>query len=272
LARRPYRPPTLVLGALALQAAGLAALAAAPRHWRAVAGTLFASHVTLTAASLWPRSQCVGPNLVRLPPAGRARPEIALTFDDGPDPEITPRVLDLLDDAGMRASFFVIGRRARAQPHLTAEIARRGHRVENHTDTHPHLFACYPAGRLRREVERAQGAVAAATGRRPRFLRAPAGLRNPLLDWVLHRAGLRLVSWTRRGFDAVDSKPAAIARRLLAGLAPGDILLLHDGRATVQDAGNPVVLEVLPRVLEALVRQGVRSVPIPDPAEREEAG
>jgi peptidoglycan/xylan/chitin deacetylase (PgdA/CDA1 family) len=257
-----------VLGALALHAAGAVALAAAPRHWRAVAGTLFASHLTLTAASLWPRSSFVGANLLRLPAAdgaGAHRGEIALTFDDGPDPEVTPRVLDLLDAAGMRASFFVIGRRARAHPGLTAEIARRGHRVENHTDTHPHLFACYTAGPLRREIERAQDAVAAATGRRPRLFRAPAGLRNPLLDWVLHGAGLRLVSWTRRGFDAVDRNPAAIARRLLAGLAPGDILLLHDGRATVRPAGNPVVLEVLPRLLDSLARQGVRSVPIPDP-------
>jgi peptidoglycan/xylan/chitin deacetylase (PgdA/CDA1 family) len=264
LNRAPYRPPALVLGALALHAAGAVALAAAPRHWRAVAGTLFASHVTLTAASLWPRSQVVGANLLRLPPAGSAA-EVALTFDDGPDPEVTPRVLDLLDGAGMRASFFVIGRRARAHAGLTAEIARRGHRVENHTDTHPHLFACYPAGLLRREIEGAQSAVAAATGRRPRLFRAPAGLRNPLLDWVLHRAGLRLVSWTRRGFDAVDRDPAAIARRLLAGLVPGDILLLHDGRAAARPAGNPVVLEVLPRLLDALARRGLRSVAIPDP-------
>jgi peptidoglycan/xylan/chitin deacetylase (PgdA/CDA1 family) len=266
LNRAPYRPPALVLGALALHAAGAVALAAAPRHWRAVAGTLFASHVTLTAASLWPRSPWMGANLLRLPPADSAAAEVALTFDDGPDPDVTPRVLDLLDGAGMRASFFVIGRRARAHPALTAEIARLGHRVENHTDTHPHLFACYPAGLLRREVERTQSTVAAATGRRPRLFRAPAGLRNPLLDWVLHRTGLRLVSWTRRGFDAVDRNPAAIARRLLAGLTPGDILLLHDGRATAQPAGNPVVLEVLPRLLDALARRGLRSVSIPDPA------
>lgn len=270
MSRAPYRPPALVLGALALHAAGAVALAASPRHWRAVAGTLFASHVTLTAASLWPRSRWMGANLLRLPPAdGTAtagpRPEIALTFDDGPDPDVTPRVLDLLDGAGMRASFFVIGRRARAHADLIAEIARRGHRVENHTDSHPHLFACYPAGPLRREIERAQSAVAAATGRRPRLFRAPAGLRNPLLDWVLHRADLRLVSWTRRGFDAIDRNPAAIARRLLAGLAPGDILLLHDGRATARPAGNPVVLEVLPRLLDALVRRGMGSVAIPDP-------
>jgi peptidoglycan-N-acetylglucosamine deacetylase len=157
----------------------------------------------------------------------------------------------------------VIGRHARAHRDLTAEIARRGHRVENHTDTHPHLFACYPAPLLRREVEGAQEAIAAATGRRPRLFRAPAGLRNPLLEWVLHRAGLHLVTWTRRGFDAVDPSPVAIVRRLLGGLAPGDILLLHDGRSS--GGGNPVVLEALPRVLDALAARSLRSVVVPSP-------
>lgn len=262
--RGPYRPAPLLLGSLALHAAGAAAVAADPRRWRTVAGLLVANHVALAAVSLWPRSQALGPNLLRLPVAAARRREVALTFDDGPDPRVTPRVLDLLDRAGMKATFFVIGRHARAHPEIAAEIARRGHRVENHTDTHPHLFACYPAGLLRREVEGAQGAIEAATGRRPRLFRAPAGLRNPLLEWVLHRAGLRLVAWTRRGFDAVDQDPAAIARRLLGGLAPGDVLLLHDGRASGRPGGNPVVLEALPRVLDALAARGLRSVHIPD--------
>jgi peptidoglycan/xylan/chitin deacetylase (PgdA/CDA1 family) len=264
-ARGPYRPAPLLLGSLALHAAGAAAVAADPRRWRTVAGLLVANHVALAAVSLWPRSQALGPNLLRLPPAAARRGEVALTFDDGPDPEVTPRVLDLLDGAGMKATFFAIGRHARAHPRLTAEIARRGHRVENHTDTHPHLFSCYPAGLLRREVEGAQEAIAAATGRRPRLFRAPAGLRNPLLEWVLHRAGLRLVAWTRRGFDAVDQDPAAIARRLLGGLAPGDVLLLHDGRASGSPGGNRVVLEALPRVLDVLSARGLLSMPIPDP-------
>lgn len=261
--RPPYRPPALLLGSLALHAAGALALAAAPRHWKTIAGLLVADHVVLAAASLWPRSQLVGENLLRLPlPEGTAgRNEIALTFDDGPDPDVTPRVLDLLDQAEMRATFFCIGRKVEAHPGVAAEIARRGHRVENHTQNHPHLFACYPAPALRREIEDAQKAIEHATGRRPRLFRAPAGLRNPLLDWVLHRTGLRLVAWTRRGFDAVDQNPTAVARRLLTGLAPGDILLLHDGSA-LREGGNPKVLEVLPRVLDALAARGLKSVPV----------
>lgn len=238
---------------------GLAALAAAPRLWPAVAAGLFANHVLLATATLTPRSQWAGPNLVRLPP--NARDELALTFDDGPDPAVTPRVLDLLDRAGARATFFCIGRRAAAHPDLVAEIARRGHRVENHTWSHPNLFACYLSPALRREIEKTQDVLERASGRRPRLFRPPAGFRNPLLDLELHRAGLRLVSWTRRGFDAVEKDPATIARRLLTGLAAGDILLLHDGSA-LRGGGNPVVLEVLPRVLDALAERGLRSVAI----------
>lgn len=259
-----YRPPALLAGSLGVHAAGLLALAALPRHWPAVAGVLLADHLVLAAASLWPRSPWLGPNLVRLPADAAARREVALTFDDGPDPEVTPRVLDLLAAAGARATFFCIGRRAAAHPALVAEIARRGHRIENHSHRHPHLFACYPAAGLRREVERAQDAIEAATGRRPRLFRAPAGLRNPLLDRVLHRAGLRLVSWTRRGFDTVGREPRTIARRLLQGLTAGDILLLHDG-STVRQGGNPLVVEVLPRVLDELAARGLASVPIETP-------
>jgi peptidoglycan/xylan/chitin deacetylase (PgdA/CDA1 family) len=145
---------------------------------------------------------------------------------------------------------------------LAAEIVRRGHRVENHSQSHSHLFACYPSPALRREIERAQEAIERASGRRPGLFRAPAGLRNPFLDEVLHRAGLRLVSWTRRGFDAVSRDAAAIAARLLRGLVPSDILLLHDGSTLGERGGNRRVLEVLPRVLEALAARGLHSVPI----------
>lgn len=257
-----YRPTPFLLGSAALHAAGLLTAALAPRHWPAVAGTLFANHVVIATFSLWPQSRVLGPNLSRLPGAGgQADSEVGLTFDDGPDPEVTPRVLDRLDRSGARATFFCIGRRVEAHPDLAAEIVRRGHRIENHTWSHPNAFACYPPAAQRREVLRAQEAIARATGRVPALFRAPAGFRNFFLERELHRAGLTLASWTRRGYDTVNQDPEGILRRLLRGLAPGDVLLLHDGRA-LTGGGNPVVLEVLPRLLDALAARGLRAVPM----------
>jgi peptidoglycan/xylan/chitin deacetylase (PgdA/CDA1 family) len=216
----------------------------------------------LTAASLWPQSDWLGENLVRLPAAAARRGEVALTFDDGPDPEITPRVLDLLAERGVLATFFLIGRHAAAHPDLAAEITRRGHRVENHTWSHPWSFALHLPGALAREVARAQEAVTRAAGSAPRLFRAPAGFRNPALEPVLAAAGLTLASWTRRGFDTVDGRPERVANRLLSGLEAGDVLLLHDGPSAARTpAGRPVVLEALPRVLDGLAARGLTAVP-----------
>jgi peptidoglycan/xylan/chitin deacetylase (PgdA/CDA1 family) len=181
-----------------------------------------------------------------------------LTLDDGPDPRVTPLVLDVLDRWQARATFFCIGRRVAAEPDLAAEMVRRGHRVENHTWSHPALFSCYlPAGQ-RREIERAQEAIERTTGRAPEWFRPPAGIRNPLLDRELTAVGLRLASWTRRGFDTVDSDPGRVCSRLLDRLAAGDVLLLHDGASARDRQGKPVVLEALPRVLEAISSAGLR--------------
>lgn len=256
---RPYRPTPLLLGAAALHAAGAATLAAAPRHWPAVAGTLFASHVVLAGISLWPQSRLLGPNRSRLSEAAAGRGEVALTFDDGPDPEITPRVLDFLDGAGVRATFFCIGRRVEAHPDLAAEIVRRGHGIGNHTWSHPNAFACYLPAAQRREIRRTQEAIGRATGRVPTLFRPPAGFRNPLTERELYHAGLTLASWTRRGYDTVERDPAAILRRLTGGLTAGDVLLLHDGSA-LTGGGNPVVLEVLPRLFDELETRGLNAV------------
>jgi peptidoglycan/xylan/chitin deacetylase (PgdA/CDA1 family) len=113
-------------------------------------------------------------------------------------------------------------------------------------------------------VLRAQDAIGRATGRIPTLFRAPAGFHNPLLERELHREGLTLASWTRRGYDTVERDPAVVARRLLRrgrGVAAGDVLLLHDGSA-VTGGGNPVVLDVLPRVLDELRARGLRPVPL----------
>jgi peptidoglycan/xylan/chitin deacetylase (PgdA/CDA1 family) len=110
------------------------------------------------------------------------------------------------------------------------------------------------------EISRAQESIFRVTGGSPQFFRAPAGLRNPFLDPVLARLKLRLVSWTRRGFDTVDGDADAVLRRLANPLRDGDILLLHDGHAARSRSGKPVILEVLPRLLDALKSKRLRPV------------
>ncbi len=248
---------------LATHLAGAAALALQPSSWPAITGVLLINHLTLFLAALVPRGRWLGPNLVRLSDAAAARHEICLTFDDGPDPEVTPRVLDLLERYRARASFFCIGAKAAAFPDLVREIARRGHSIENHTFSHSPAFAWYGWSRLRGEVEAAQAIIVRTAGVTPAFFRAPAGFRSPLLAPVLDRCGLRYVSWTRRGYDSVQTDPARVLRRLKRDLAAGDVLLLHDGAHARTAAGVPVVLPVLRELLEELAARGLKSVSLP---------
>lgn len=251
-AARRWKPSPLISGALALHAGAAVAVAAAPSTWPWAGGSVIASHLVLMAGGLWPRSAWLGPNWTRLPAA--AGQHIALTIDDGPDPEVTPRVLDVLDHYGAKATFFCIGELAQQHPRCVEDIVARGHAVENHSQRHRHTFSLQGPGTLRREIEAAQDTLAQITGTRPLFFRAPAGLRNPFLEPVLCQLGLQLASWTRRGFDTRSRCADAIAQRLLHGLAPQDILLLHDGHAARDAHGEPVLLAALPQVLEAAAR------------------
>ncbi len=271
-APRPWRPTPLLWATAAAHAAGLAGVALAPAAWPAILGALVFNHTLLVGNGLAPKSRALGPNLTRLPGAA---PRVALTFDDGPDPDVTPRVLDLLDEAGARASFFCVGRRAAAHPRLVREIARRGHRVENHSLTHHHGFFFFWPRALRREVLDTQKLLADLTGRQPELFRPPAGIRSPLLEPVLARHGLALASWTRRGFDTVTGDAGRVLARLTRDLAAGDILLLHDGHARHTPAGLPVVLEVVPRLCATLRERGLTAVALdarPDDVETPRAG
>jgi peptidoglycan/xylan/chitin deacetylase (PgdA/CDA1 family) len=243
-----------------MHAAAAAGTIVMPAVWPWALGAVAANHALLTAAGLWPRSTLLGPNLLRLPASAAARGEIALTIDDGPDPEVTPRVLDLLDEAGVRATFFCIGQQARAYPVLCRDIAARGHRVENHGDTHSSAFSLFGPKRMRCDIAAAQTTLSELSGAAPRFFRATAGLRNPFLDPVLHGLNLQLATWTHRAFDTRCADPDTVFARLTRSLVPGDILLLHDGHAARSASGEPIILAVLPRLLKHFGERNLRCV------------
>lgn len=257
---QPWNPSPFVKFSLLSHAAAGAGLLVIPGSWPWILGAVAANQGALIAAGLLPRTTLLGPNINRLPAAAAARGEIALTIDDGPDPEVTPRVLDLLDAAGAKASFFCIGHVARRHPALCREITDRGHRVENHGDSHSWAFATFGSRRQAADIAAAQSTLANLTGQAPRFFRPTAGLRNPLLDPVLSRLGLRLASWTRRPFDTREGNPQIVHDRLTRQLAGGDILLMHDGHAARTPAGQAVILDVLPRLLQTCAEHRLTSV------------
>jgi peptidoglycan-N-acetylglucosamine deacetylase len=255
-----WRPAPLLVASAAVHVGAAATLIARPRAWPWALGAVLANHVVLAAAGLWPRSQLLGANWTRLPGHGGVAPGIAITIDDGPDPDITPQVLELLADHGASATFFCIGERVLRYPDLAREIVRSGHVIENHSQRHRHNFSLLGPNAMNREISQAQESIFRVTGISPQFFRAPAGLRNPFLDPVLARLKLRLASWTRRGFDTVSGDADAVFRRLTNPLEAGDILLLHDGHAARTGRGQAVILDVLPRLLDALTARGLKSV------------
>jgi peptidoglycan/xylan/chitin deacetylase (PgdA/CDA1 family) len=160
----------------------------------------------------------------------------------------------------VRATFFCIGEQVQRYPDLAREIVARGHALENHSQVHVHTFSLTFPAALTREIAAAQHTFEAVSGERPMFFRAPAGLRNLFLEPVLRKLDLRLAAWTRRGYDTRERNPQVVTQRLLDGLAARDILLLHDGNAAQTADGQPLIVAVLPRLIDAARQQGLRFV------------
>jgi peptidoglycan/xylan/chitin deacetylase (PgdA/CDA1 family) len=224
---------------------------------------MVADHAGIALGGLLPRASLWRPNVSSIPAASAARGEVALTIDDGPFPDVTPAVLDVLDSHNARVSFFCVGERVHEHPRIIAEAVDRGHKIENHTWSHPTGFFFLPPSRLAHEIDKAQDAIRAVAGRQPEYFRAPAGIRSPWLEPILHRRGLRLASWTRRGYDTATRSPSRVIGRLLTGLAPGHVLLLHDGPASTGTPGDHMILSVLPDLLGEIKRRGLKAVPLP---------
>lgn len=247
-------------GTILVHTGGVAATIAGVLPWEGLAAGLAANHAVLCAASVIPRCGWLGANLTKLP-ASAPPGVLSLTFDDGPDPEVTPVVLELLRQAGAKATFFCIGQRAETYPDLIRTMRAAGHGIENHTQSHPNALALRSRRAIGGEIAHAQAAIHAAGGGTPTLFRAPAGMKNPWMGGAIAGQGLRLVTWTRRGFDTVSRSAPRVAQRLVRGLAARDILVLHDG-ASARAAGRPIVLDALPRILDAMAARTLRSEPV----------
>lgn len=182
---------------------------------------------------------------------------LALTFDDGPDPVNTPKVLDLLRAAGIRGTFFVVGERAARAPELIREMVAAGHEVENHTWSHANLWFCGPRLTVR-EISRTQELLATLTGRQPRFFRPPWGMVNLAVFPTLGRLGLRCVLWSNQPEGLRPVAPGEMASRVIRGASAGAIVDLHDAQGVHGAPGR--LLEALPRILEGLDAAGYRCV------------
>ena len=264
--KQRWRPTVFLSFSIALHLLALLAVVIDFALWPWALAAVAANHIVITALGLLPRSSGLGINWTRLPDASMRRNEIALTIDDGPDPEVTPRVLDLLKRHNVKATFFCIGSKAVQHPELCREIVRHGHVIENHTQHHRHNFSLLGPAGYAREIAAAQESLSRIAGMPPQFFRAPAGLRNPFLDPVLARFGLQLASWTVRDFDTCTRDASQVRTRLTRGLKPGAILLLHDGNAAKTAQGDPVILQVLPDLIASAHAAGLRFVTLRDAA------
>jgi peptidoglycan/xylan/chitin deacetylase (PgdA/CDA1 family) len=178
-----------------------------------------------------------------------------LTIDDGPHPEDTLELLALLKKHNARATFFVIGRQVEKHPELARAILRAGHTLANHTQTHPVLFFwSYLNPWLTREIDQCNQALDAAIGERPRWFRAPAGMANLFLHFLLSDRNIKLIGWSARGFDGLLHDTEAMADRICKSIRPGAIVLLHEGRRDRQ--GLPINLILAETVLTRLAASG----------------
>jgi peptidoglycan/xylan/chitin deacetylase (PgdA/CDA1 family) len=232
-------------------------------YWGWGLGVFLATFLFIGYGSVYPSSRLFGTHQTQLSVENQEKGEVWLTLDDGPEPGTTPAILDVLDQYQVKAGFFLIGQKAFQNPDLVREIARRGHLIGNHSQTHPssHFWVLRPQ-RMWDEVAGCQQTLTDILGMAPVWFRPPVGHHNLYLAAPLRVLGLRMAIWSCRGYDGVVNNTALILKLLSRRLKPGAIVLLHDG--------PPNCVEVLKGTLELLAARGLKPV-LPAPLPSDEA-
>jgi peptidoglycan/xylan/chitin deacetylase (PgdA/CDA1 family) len=216
-----------------------------PMGWAIVAAIAYVSVVLAGVFSI--RLRMFADAIVRGPKGARG---VVLTFDDGPDPETTPKVLDALDKANARATFFVIAKKAEAHPALVREIVARGHAVGLHSFEHDRLFSLRSEKRVRRDLERGLAVLDEILGERTTLFRPPIGHTNPIVARVADALDLLVIGWTVSGRDGIRARPEDVVARVRRDLRDGIIVALHD--ASERRTHDPAGPRALPAILDAI--------------------
>lgn len=212
-------------------------------------GLVTAAYIAVVSLGVcMPRLQFFGPVLWRV---STPRKAVAITFDDGPDPQVTPRLLEQLSRWGIPATFFCVGRAVEQHPQLARDLIGAGHELENHSYQHSSTTNLFSVPRLQQDLQEAQQAITDATSIPPSRYRPPVGLTNLRQFRAADALGLTVTGWTARGWDTRGAPVERVVERILQKVQPGAIILLHDG-------GQPAerVLAITEMLVDKLRAQG----------------
>ena len=256
-------PPARVLFyAATLAGIGFAArsvMTAPPPLWAAIVAAGFYFAVVLSGVFLL-RLRMFADAILRGPKNARG---VVLTFDDGPDPVHTRKILDILDEHDAKATFFVIGRKVEEHPEVVLEIVRRGHGIGVHGYEHDRLFSLRGPRRVRRDLERAVRVIEKVTKKKPTLFRPPVGHTNPTIARISDQLDLTMIGWSASGYDGIaGAEPMKVARRITRKLDDGDIILLHD--AAERGDHEPTAAKALPEILAIAKDRNLRIAHLDD--------
>lgn len=179
---------------------------------------------------------------------------IALSFDDGPDPELTPKILSLLREQKIKATFFVIGKKAEQHPEILNAMDADGHIIANHTYTHSRAMGFFRTNKLSSDIEMCSDIIERITGKKPLFFRPPFGVTNPRYSKVLRKLKLFSIGWSSRSFDTVTENKNVLLKRVKKSIKKGAILLFHDTQN--------ITMEALPDIIEYCHKNAIKIVPL----------